>query len=253
MLFQKQLNAMKNKGRFFSICVCVALFFITTVTSFGQGQDKSVIFRGKVVAARTSDFLPSAYVFNQRSGRGTLTDDLGNFKLMVYPNDSIVFTYVGYKRKYYIIPSHVDQVHAAYIHISEESQMLSEVKVYPYNTEDAFKKAFLEMKLDDEAGRRALEKNLDQSKLNVLALKAGLSGAGNFRNFSDQMTYGMANRGFVNSPMMALTNPFAWANFIQSIKRGDLKKTDYKKAYEDAPTEGISRQRLLREMTTGGN
>jgi hypothetical protein len=80
------------------------------------------------------------------------------------------------------------------------------------------------MQLDNQAGRKALAKNLEQSKLNVLALKAGLSGAGNFRNFSDQMTYSMANRNFISSPLMTLTNPFAWAQFIQSIKRGDLKK-----------------------------
>ena len=77
----------------------------------------------------------------------------------------------------------------------------------------------------------ALEKNLEQSKLNILALQAGLSGAGNFRNFSDQMTYASANRTFVQSPLMALTNPFAWANFIKSIKNGDLKRDDYKKVF----------------------
>ena len=104
------------------------------------------------------------------------------------------------------------------------------------------------MRLNNEAGRKALEKNLEQSKLNTLALQAGLSGAGNFRNFSDQMTYQMANRNFYQSPIMALTNPFAWAQFIQSIKRGDLKRDDYKKAFEDKPTEGVSRQQVLKEI-----
>ena len=107
------------------------------------------------------------------------------------------------------------------------------------------------MKVENEAGRRALEKNLEQSKLNILALQAGLSGAGNFRNFSDQMTYNMANRNFVQSPLMALTNPFAWASFIKSIKNGDLKRDDYKKAYQDAPSEGVSRQKIMSEMKRG--
>ena len=65
------------------------------------------------------------------------------------------------------------------------------------------------------------------------------------------MTYSMANRNFVQSPLMSLTNPFAWANFIKSVKNGDLKKTDYKKAYEDAPTEGVSRQKIMSEMKRG--
>jgi hypothetical protein len=235
--------------RFSILLVCFSLLVDSSI--FGQGQDKSVIFSGKVVSDRTSDFLPNAYVFNPQSGRGTLTDDLGNFELYVYPGDSLVFTYVGYKKKYYLIPRTNEQMQSAIIHMAEQVTMLAEVKVYPYNTEEAFKKAFLEMKLENEAGRKALEKNLEQSKLNVLALQAGLSGNGNFRNFSDQMTYNMANRNFAQSPLMAFTNPFAWANFIKSVKNGDLKKTGYKKAYEDAPSEGVSRQKLMSDLKRG--
>ncbi len=227
--------------------ICLSNYF----SGFGQGQDKSVIFSGRVVADRSSEFLPNAYVFNPQSGRGTLTDDFGNFSLYVYPGDSIVFSYVGYKKKYYIIPRTNDLSHVATVFMTEDSKMLAEVKIYPYRTEDEFKKAFIDMKLENEAGRRALAKNLEQSKLNVLSLRAGLSGAGNFRNFSDQMTYASTNRSFVQSPIMALTNPFAWMNFIKSIKNGDLKRDDYKKAYEDAPTEGISRQKFLKEQKTG--
>ena len=233
------------------IFIIATIICLSNFSGFGQGQDKSVIFSGRVVADRSSEFLPNAYVFNPQSGRGTLTDDFGNFSLYVYPSDSIVFSYVGYKKKYYIIPRTNDLSHVATVFMTEDSKMLAEVKIYPYRTEDEFKKAFIDMKLENEAGRRALAKNLEQSKLNVLSMRAGLSGAGNFRNFSDQMTYAATNRGFYQSPVMALTNPFAWMNFIKSIKNGDLKRDDYKKAYEDAPTEGISRQKFLKEQKTG--
>lgn len=232
-----------------ALCFFVVLFM--GVSAFAQENSNSIIFKGKVVASRTSEFLPNAYVYNANSGRGALTDDLGNFQLYVYPGDSLTFSYVGYKKKYYIVPYILEAVQTGIIHMAEESRMLAEVKVYPYSTEEDFKKAFLDMKLDNEAGRKALEKNLEQSKLNVLALQAGLSGAGNFRNFSDQMTYNMANRNFVQNPVMALTNPFAWANFIKSVKRGDLKRDDYKKAYQDAPSEGVSRQKIMSEMKRG--
>jgi hypothetical protein len=241
-----------KKAKCLRFSVVLAFFsLVLSASIFGQGQDKSVIFSGKVVSDRTSDFLANAYVFNPQSGRGTLTDDFGNFELYVYPGDSLVFTYVGYKKKYYLVPRTNEQMQSAIIHMAEQVTMLAEVKVYPYNTEEAFKKAFLEMKLENEAGRKALEKNLEQSKLNVLALQAGLSGNGNFRNFSDQMTYNMANRNFVQSPLMAFTNPFAWANFIKSVKNGDLKKTGYKKAYEDAPSEGVSRQKIMADLKRG--
>jgi hypothetical protein len=253
----KNINHLNNNSKHISYkhllvsVLCFAIMVFANISTFAQEHSNSIIFKGKVVATRTSEFLPNAYVYNANSGRGALTDDLGNFQLYVYPGDSLTFSYVGFKKKYYIVPYILEAVQTGIIHMAEQSTMLAEVKVYPYSTEEDFKKAFMDMKVENEAGRRALEKNLDQSKLNVLALQAGLSGAGNFRNFSDQMTYASANRNFVTSPLMALTNPFAWANFIKSIKNGDLKKTEYKKAYEDAPSEGVSRQRIMSEMKRG--
>ena len=251
------INRLKNNSKhilpkhLFISTLCFVIMLLANATVFAQEHSNSIVFKGKVVASRTSEFLPNAYVFNANSGRGALTDDLGNFQLYVYPGDSLTFSYVGYKKKYFIVPYVLESVQTGIIHMAEESQMLAEVKVYPYSTEEDFKKAFMDMKLENEAGRKALEKNLEQSKLNVLALQAGLSGAGNFRNFSEQMTFNMANRNFVQSPLMALTNPFAWANFIKSIKNGDLKRDDYKKAYQDAPSEGVSRQKIMSEMKRG--
>ncbi len=253
----QNINHTKNNSKHISYkhllisALCFVLMALADVSTFAQEHSNSIVFKGKVVASRTSEFLANAYVYNANSGRGTLTDDLGNFLMYVYPGDSLTFSYVGYKKKYYIVPRILEPVQTGIIHMAEESKMLAEVKVYPYSTEEDFKRAFLDMKVENEAGRRALEKNLEQSKLNILALQAGLSGAGNFRNFSDQMTYNMANRNFVQSPLMALTNPFAWANFIKSIKNGDLKRDDYKKAYQDAPSEGVSRQKIMSEMKRG--
>ncbi|MFC0181282.1 carboxypeptidase-like regulatory domain-containing protein [Pseudarcicella hirudinis] len=215
---------------------------------FAQGEDKTVQFSGRVVTDRNSEFLPNAYVFNPHSGRGTLSDNFGFFKLLVYPGDSIVFSYVGFRKRYYIIPRETEQVHSATIFMQEDTKVLAEVKVYPYSTEEDFKKAFMDMKLADERQRKALAENLEQSKLNVLALQAGMGTSANFRNFSQQMVFANANRNGFQSPLLALTNPFAWMNFIKSIKNGDLKRDDWKKAYELPPLENISRDKFLREQ-----
>ena len=115
-------------------------------------------------------------------------------------------------------------------------------------SEEEFKQAFLAMQLRDAKERETVRRNLEQSKLNVFALQAGMGASSNFRNFSDLMISSQANKNFFNDPMLALTNPFAWINFIKSVKNGDLKKKDYKKAYEFLPKENLNRQMFLRNL-----
>ncbi len=228
------------------LCLLICVSFSSRL--FAQGQDKTVLFNARIISSNNSEYLPLAYVYNPAAGRGALSDNFGQVDLYVFPGDSLVFTYIGYKPQYYVIPRKTDVVHQAIIEMVEDNKMLSEVKVFLHANEEEFKKAFLSMKVRDERQKRILADNLEQSKLNVFALQAGMGSSANFRNFSDMMVSSQANRSFFASPMLALTNPFAWANFIKSVKNGDLKRKDYQKAYEMLPKENINRQMFLRTL-----
>lgn len=226
--------------------LCLALVFSQDLKA--QGQDKTVLFSARVLSSRTGEFLPLAYAYNPQAGRGALADNFGLIEMYVFPGDSIVFSYVGFKKTAYIIPNDKEMRHQALVKMDEESTFLAEVKVFRHSSEEEFKKAFLEMRLSDEKQRQNANNNLEQSKLNTYALQAGMGAAANFRNFSDQMISSQANRTFFATPMMALTNPFAWANFLKSIRNGDLKRKDYQKAFELPPRENISRQMYLNRL-----
>jgi hypothetical protein len=225
-------------------------FCLVSLTAFSQGQDKTVLFQGRVVASSNSEFLPLAYIFNPQAGRGALSDNFGQVDMYVFPGDSLVISYIGYKKKYYIVPRDTELVHQVIIPMEEMTTMLREVKVFPHSSEEEFKQAFLAMQLRDAQQRDNARNNLEQSKLNVFALQAGMGASSNFRNFSDMMISSQANKSFFNSPMLALTNPFAWISFIKSVKNGDLKRKDYKKAYEFLPKENLNRQMFLRNLKT---
>jgi hypothetical protein len=225
-------------------------FCLVSLTAFSQGQDKTVLFQGRVVASSNAEFLPLAYIFNPQAGRGALSDNFGQVDMYVFPGDSLVISYIGYKKKYYIVPRDTDLVHQVIIPMEEMTTMLREVKVFPHSSEEEFKQAFLAMELRDAQQRENARNNLEQSKLNVFALQAGMGASSNFRNFSDMMISSQANKSFFNSPMLALTNPFAWISFIKSVKNGDLKRKDYKKAYEFLPKENLNRQMFLRNLKT---
>lgn len=235
---------MKQMTRFLGIM----LLSLLSRTAFSQGQDKTVLFQGRVVASSNSEFLPLAYIFNPQAGRGALSDNFGQVDMYVFPGDSLVISYIGYKKKYYIVPRDTELVHQVIIPMEEMTTMLREVKVFPHSSEEEFKQAFLAMELRDAQQRDNARNNLEQSKLNVFALQAGMGASSNFRNFSDMMISGQANKSFVSSPLLSLTNPFAWMSFIKSIKNGDLKRKDWKEAYKLQPKQVVSPQQFMQDL-----
>jgi hypothetical protein len=235
---------MKHAMRFLGIL----LLSLLSWTAFSQGQDKTVLFQGRVVASSNAEFLPLAYIFNPQAGRGALSDNFGQVDMYVFPGDSLVISYIGYKKMYYIVPRDTELVHQVIIPMEEMTTMLRDVKVFPHSSEEEFKQAFLAMELRNKKERDNARDNLEQSKLNAFAMQAGMGASSNFRNFSDMMISSQANKSFFNSPMLALTNPFAWISFIKSVKNGDLKRKDYQKAYEFLPKENINRTLFLRNL-----
>ena len=243
---------MRNFGfmmkRFTVLVFLVLAFCLLTLSAYSQGQDKTVLFQGRVIASSNAEFLPLAYIFNPQAGRGALTDNFGQVDMYVFPGDSLVISYIGYNKKYYIVPRDTELVHQVIIPMDEMTTMLREVKVFPHSSEEEFKQAFLAMELRDARQRDNARNNLEQSKLNIFALQAGMGASSNFRNFSDMMISSQVNKNFFSDPTLALTNPFAWISFIKSIKNGDLKRKDYKKAYELMPKENLNRQMFLRNL-----
>lgn len=236
----------------YSLFTCVAVLLISALTLQdvqAQGQVKSIMFTGRVVGVKGTQTLGKAYILIPRAGRGTLADVEGYFALPVFPGDSVVFSYLGYQKQYHIIPKrHMEESYSAIILMKEDVKTLAEVKVYPYATEEEFKKAFISMKLPDEFERDNLERNTRQELLMQMAAATPLSAAGNYRNFMDQQIFGRenaANRSFTTT--MPFLNPFAWASFIKSVKNGDLKKKEYREILKQAPRENISRQDILKK------
>lgn len=227
----------------------IAASAMVTLPAFGQGQRKAIMFTGIVVGI-DQERLPRASIIIPRAGKGTITDLDGYFVVPVFPGDSIVFSYVGYKNQFFNIPKGFNgETLSAIIEMRENIQMLSEVRVWPYNTEEEFKKAFLEMRLPDQADRDALAKSTDPDYINRMAMMAPNNAQTNFRQSMDQQLFGResyANRSFGTT--MPFLNPFAWANFIKGIKRGDLKSKEWHKDLNQAPRENITRQDFINPL-----
>lgn len=237
-------NNPKRMKRSLFILLTVIAGFICSQSAFAQGEQKAIIFTGIVVAGKSSERLPGAYIFIPKAGTGKLANSDGSFTIAVFPGDSIEYSYVGYKKQYHIIPRNYNSnTYSAIVAMQESVTLLSEVKIYPYATEEEFKKAFLALQLPDQADRDALAKSTSTEYINRMAASMPNNAQTNYRYTMDQQLFGRssaAGKNFATS--FPFLNPFAWSRFIKGVKNGDLKQKDYRKDLGDTPRENITKQ-----------
>ena len=238
---------MKQPLNYIILGVALLLLSGLFTTAFAQGQDRQVTFTGFLTSGKTSEPLPGAYIYIPKAGRGVLAAPNGYFALPVFPGDSIIFSYVGFKTQYHIIPSRLtDLTYSAVVALQEDVKTLAEVKVYPYATEELFKEAFVNLKLPDEKERENLARNTSPEAIMRQAATMPMGALANHQNFVNQQFFGRESIiGRSQTPTFAFTNPFAWANFIRSVKRGDFKNQEWRSQLNKAPRENVSRKDIL--------
>jgi hypothetical protein len=212
------------KAVFYSFIVLLLTVGISH-SSHAQGKQHIIQFSGIVLGGEEGQPLIGASLYIPKAGRGTTTNEYGFFSMPTLAGDSIIISAIGFKKRFYKIPATTEDGYSVVIELLSDTTMLPVVEVYPYPTEELFKEAFLALELPDEKDQQAMQKNLNQQLLARMVYNSGMSGYENFRNYNNQQIYMNANRNF--NPTFQFLNPFAWAQFIKSVKRGDLKKKSY--------------------------
>jgi hypothetical protein len=195
---------------------------LTAAQVQAQGERKVITFSGIIVDGDSSYGVRGVHVYVPRAGRGTVTDQLGYFSMPTLVGDTVVISAVGYKTHKMVIPRRDDNAFSVMINLNIETTYLPEVEILPFPTEELFKEAFVALKLPDQEKYENMERNLSQERLVRMSAAMPMDGSLNYRNYMNTSINTMANRNFATT--LPLLNPFAWAQFIQSIKRGDLKK-----------------------------
>ena len=72
------------------------LLSIVFVISFSYAQEETTI-KGIVISTTTSQPLESVNIVNLNQVKGTSTDDKGAFEIRAKANDTLHFSYLGYK------------------------------------------------------------------------------------------------------------------------------------------------------------
>jgi CarboxypepD_reg-like domain len=234
---------MKNKITF----LFIGISLIISSLAYSQGEIKYITFSGLVIDSQTKEPLPGAYITIPRAGRGTLSNSKGYFVLGVFPGDTVNFSYLGFKKQFHIIPKKAEIDYSVFVELQVDSKMLKEVKVYPFSTEEEFKQALVDMKLPDDRERKILQEVYSPENIAKMASVHGMNANDNYRYGQNQFLKQIESRGQVT--MNPLLNPFAWVNFVKSVKSGAWKDKAWKAGANTAPADNVTRDEFFRNTT----
>lgn len=209
------------KASIILVLLCSAVAF----NAHSQGSRAIVILNGLVVSGEEQFGVSGAHVFIPKAGRGTNTNPYGYFSIKTIIGDSVLITAIGYKRQYFLVPPVDDATLSIIINLKSDTTFLPEVQILPYPTEQLFKEAFLALEIQEDKNVRNMEKNLDRRTIARMAYNTPADGSENYKVYMRNYTQFPQNRHF--QPTFSLLNPFAWAQFIQSVQRGDLKRKEW--------------------------
>lgn len=214
------MNNLNNILVAIAFCALLVTFNVGEVRA--QGESSIIQLSGLVLGEDSTSALAGANIYVPTAGRGTSTNMYGYFSLPVLAGDSVVISSIGYKKQYYLVPEKQRESMTIVVELQTDTTYLPGVTVFPFPTEEIFKEAVLALQLPDQEQYDNMYENLNRDLLARMFESMPMDGSMNHRWFMDQrfnqMQYGAGPRP------IPLLNPFAWAEFIKSLKRGDFKK-----------------------------
>ena len=176
---------------------------------------------GVAISEATLEPLSYTTVFDRTIRRGVISDYFGYFSMVVYPGDTIFFSYIGYQTSTYIVPDTLKDNQYSLVHIMQQDTLnLPEVTVYPWPSREDLARAFLEMRPYDDALRRA------QRQLSGEALAFAAARLQTDANLAHAVSFNQYQSALYRQnqlPANNLLNPYAWAKLIENWKAGKLK------------------------------
>jgi len=198
------------------------IFMSYAFVSFGQTDQRIIQFSGIVVGEDSTSGVPGVHIFVPKGGRGTTSNPYGYFSMPVLENDSLIISAVGYEKMHLIIPEGGNDNYTVIVELLPDTTFLPELEVYPFPTEELLKEAILAMQVPYQYQYKNMQQSLDQAMLNKMYRNLPMNAGNNYNYYVNQqmLTY---NARF-QTTSVPLLNPFAWGEFIKSLKRNKNKK-----------------------------
>lgn len=216
------VKSMNLKSLIFVIALLISLTGNAQTDRYTQPDSMMIQLSGVVVAEDNLEALPYCTIFDKTVRRGVISDFYGFFSFVVFPGDTLYFSYFGYKSSSYIVPDTLTENRYSIIHMMQKDTLnLPAVDVYPWPSREDFARYFIDMEPYDDAIRRA-QRELSGESLAFVA--ARLEG-------DASLAYGISQNQYYTKlytqgqlPGNNLLNPYAWAKLVKDWKDGKLKR-----------------------------
>ncbi len=201
------------------------LFFLLPKNSnaqFEKVRDSVVQLYGVVMTADSLVGIPAVSIVVKGQNRGTITNGQGVFSIVVLKGDVVEFTHVSYKTKIVSIPTNLDGNQYSVVQLLvADTIYLPATIIRPRPTAAQFARDFANTKLTDDDYEIA-RKNTSVAARRALMRSTPSDG----REASNIQLRNVATKAYYagQNPPQNIFNPAAWADFIQSWKRGDYKR-----------------------------
>lgn len=194
----------------------------TARAQFENFKDSVVQLYGVVMTADSLRGLPAVSIIVKGTGRGTLSSPQGVFSIVVMKGDEIEFSCIGFKDKITKIPTDLKGNQFSIIQLMvNDTTYLPAAIIKPRPSREQFERDFVSTDVPDDNIELA-RKNTDMATRRILMQSLPKDG----RESVNMNLARSAQKYYYTgqAPPMNILNPFAWAEFIRSWKRGDYKR-----------------------------
>jgi hypothetical protein len=202
---------------------------LTLNAAFGQTRNIAALAKDSthylqvtgIVISDSMYRIPYVRIIDINTKRGVIADYYGYFAIVAHPGDTLLFSSLGYKKKYYVISDTTKLESFSLVQILKEDTLSSDpVSVYPWPSREEFADYFVNMEIPDDDVERARKRLTPQEMAFVGALLTG--DALMAYNSGQQMYYqSIYTRG--QGPQNNLLNPSAWADFLNGLGTGEYR------------------------------
>lgn len=210
-----------KKLLFYTLAILL-LYTESAKAQFETSRDSVVQLFGVIMTADSLVGIPAVSIVVKGQNRGTISNSQGVFSIVVLKGDEVEFTHVSYQSKTVRIPKNLEGNQYSIVQLMVADTVYLPVTVLkPRPNPEQFARDFINNKVPDDQYEIA-RKNTNATQRRLLMATLPADGAEATRMQLNKIATRATYQG--QAPPVNILNPAAWADFIQSWKRGDFKR-----------------------------